>query len=372
MKAVVLVALLAISCGQGNPVASTRSPSPTPAASGSPSPATVASATPRPISRACSAASSYGLRMTSGTLEIVNTCGVVTARATVRPSSVQFCSPGFGAVLQPPVSASADKVFYRDGDVDIRYLTPTGQTGFVTTIPGGPTTVSFFSVSPDDRRIAIVVEDLSATTTMKLHLWVEDLQGGHLARIFSTTSSIGKGATTLWPMGWHSGRLVLALMRACTFEAVPPPVEWHVADASTAVRLATIGGIRTNCATSFWPSQAGVACVDYTKPQARIYDWNGRLTATVPTHNFGLQSALSPSGRLLSLANGGGLGDPSPVTRIASVTGGTAVTVPGHMACLWIDDSHWLAQDAVVAFPSGAVAKLPASGVCAGRFPGGL
>jgi hypothetical protein len=42
------------------------------------------------------------------------------------------------------------------------------------------------------------------------------------------------------------------------------------------------------------------------------------------------------------------------------------------MACLWIDDSNWMARDAVVAFPSGVVKALPARGQCAGRFPGGL
>jgi hypothetical protein len=364
-RAVLVVAstLLAISCSPGL----TGSPSPT---------------TPP-----CVPASSYGLMLFTGRLEVVSTCGTVVASALVGAPSVQTLGQGGpGVVLQPPVSATRDKVFFRDGDAVIRYLTPDGRTGDVTTVPAGPKLVSFFSVSPDDLRIAVVVVDLSnvqsadqriaagqiSADSINLRLYVEDLQGGgHHADIYSTTWTNKQGGiNTLWPMGWHSGQLVLALMHAYTFEAPPPPGEWHVADASTADRLATIGG--GNCSLGFWPSPAGAGCADWTKPEASIYDWTGKLTATVPSENFGADPELSPSGRLWSLSNGGGLGDPAPVTRIASVAGGPATVVAGHMACLWIDDSNWLARDAVVAFPSGVVKALPVRGQCAGRFPGGL
>ncbi len=91
--------------------------------------------------------------------------------------------------------------------------------------------------------------------------------------------------------------------------------------------------------------------------------------ATVPTDQDGV---LSPSGLLMALPNGGGLGNPSPSTTIQHVDGRDAVTTPGHMACLWIDESHLLAPDAVIAYPSGAAISLPDVGQCAGRFPGGL
>jgi hypothetical protein len=332
--------------------------------------------------------------MSSGTLQIISTCGTVVASARVAAPSVRYCGAPpvggqsvSGALLQLPVSATNDKVFFRDGDTKIRYLTTDGRTGDATTVPGGPNLISFFSVSPDDVRIAVVVVDLSnvqsaeqgiaagqiSADTIKLRLYVEDLEGGgHHADIYSVTWSNKDGLNTLWPMGWHSGRLVLALMSACGFEGLPPPIEWHVADASTANRLATIQGSANYCATGFWPTPAGVACADFSKPEARIYDWTGKVTATVPTDNFGTDPELSPSGQLWSLSNGGGLGNPSPVARIAKVAGGPAVVVAGHMACLWIDDSTWMSPDAVVAFPSGVVKPLPAMGQCAGRFPGGL
>ena len=54
------------------------------------------------------------------------------AHAPVAAPSVHTCGQGTGAVLQPPVSATDDKVFYRDGNTNIKFLTPDGQTGSAT------------------------------------------------------------------------------------------------------------------------------------------------------------------------------------------------------------------------------------------------
>lgn len=299
--------------------------------------------------------------------------GSVVTHASVAAPTVQGCGQGAAAVLQPPVSATVDKVFYRDGDTKIRYLTPGGQTGDATTVPGSATLVSFFSVSPDDQRIAVLVEDLSAATTISLRLYIEDLTGGgHHADIYSTSTPKGKTGETLWPMGWHQGLLVLALVTACTFEpAGLSPSEWHVSDAATAVRKVTIGG---SCILSYWPAPAGVVCVDNgSNLRATIYDWTGKATATIPITTSDYQSGLSPSGARVFFATGQGIGGPAPATRVFTVGGSqTGGTVAGHSACLFIDEDHLLAPDAVIAVPAGAVTPLPASGVCAGYFPGGL
>jgi hypothetical protein len=165
---------------------------------------------------------------------------------------------------------------------------------------------------------------------------------------------------------------VLALVTACTSEpAGLSPSEWHVSDAVTAARRVTIGG---NCILSYWPSPAGVACVDNgTNLQATVYDWTGKVTASIPVTSSDYQSGLSPSGAHVFFATGQGIGAPSPATRVFTVGAGQAGgAVAGHSACLFIDEGHLLAPDAVIASPSGAVTPLPASGICAGRFPGGL
>ena len=317
-------------------------------------------------------APSYGLLINYGTtadqLVMVGPDGCTGSSVQfARPSPVG-CGQGMGALAAPPVSASNDKVYFRDGDSKIRSLTPAGATADVTTVPGGPSRITAFSVSPDDTRIAVVVEDLSNPSSIALQLYVEDLVGGgHHSVIYTSTATPGKSPTTLWPMGWHAGKLVLAVVTACTFEQVPAPAAWHVVSASTALRLVTVGD--AYCMPGWWPSPAGLVCTDTNTMQVRVYNWSGQITSTVPGN--GGSPALSPDGSLVSTANGGGLGDPSPVTTIVHSTGGVQVVNPGVMACLWIDSTSLLAPDAVFSYPGGDVVSETA-GQCAGRFPGGL
>lgn len=362
------IALLALSCG-GNTGHSPGSS----AAGTTASPAATASGGP--------AITSYGLLLTAGTLEMITPSGTIAAHAKVAAPSVRTCGYGTVAVLQPPVSASDTKVYYRDGDTKIKFLTPEGQTGNVTTVPGSATKVSFFSVSPDDQRIAVLVEDLSPANTIKLSLYVEDLSGhtNHAVIFANTVPKLKGNGSTLWPMGWHNGMLVLAAFAPCTWEpAGSVPIEWHVSNAVTAVRVATIG---KSCVPSNWPSPAGVACLATAKLEASRYDWSGNLTGSATVQNSEFQSGLSPSGRSIFLSPGAGIGAPPPTTRIVVLGTGGGSSVTGHNACLWIDEDHLLAPDAVIAFPSSTattatvvstVTALPASGECAGRFPGGL
>jgi hypothetical protein len=369
ITAAVAVMLLATSCGH----------SPSPAASGA------ATTSPSASPSGSPAVASYGLLLTAGTLEMITPAGAIAAHATVAAPSVHTCGQNTGAVLQPPVSATDDKVYYRDGNTKIKFLTPDGKTGDVTTVPGSATKISFFSVSPDDQRIGVLVEDLSPATTINLSLYVEDLTGHtNHSVIFTNTVPKLKNGTTLWPMGWHNGLLVLAVWAPCTFEpAGLVPISWHVANATTAVRVATIG--KNNCVPSYWPSPAGVLCVDLTFGVGALgaaykYDWAGNISAQVPVQrNKDFQSGLSPSGQSYFLTPEIGIGAPSPSTKIGPLASQQTALVAGHAACLWIDETHLLAPDAVIstaATTSGgvtaSVTALPASGQCAGRFPGGL
>jgi hypothetical protein len=377
--ALATTALLTLSCGSSPPSISSGTPSPSASGSAAASPSAAPSAT-----GGGTLSGNYGLLLSAGTLELVKPDGSIGPTATVSAPSVQFCSSAHdGADVPPPVSASNDQVYFRDGDTKIRMVVaPSGATD-VTTVPGGPTTISFFSVSPDDTRIAVVVEDLSAATTIKLRLYVEDLHGGaHHAEIFSTTQPKGKLGTTIWPMGWRQGALVLAIVTACTFEpAGLAPSEWHVSNAATAVRIATIR--QNNCTLSFWPSPAGVACIN-AAGATTLYNWAGKVTAGTGPPSPGpgyTQTGLSPSGNSAFFATGAGIGAPPPTTQILQLGPGPYAKVAGHSACSWIDEDHLLAPDAVIQFPSetpgnirvtATATILAASGVCAGRFPGGL
>jgi hypothetical protein len=284
------------------------------------------------------------------------------------------------------VSASNQRVYFRDGPTKIRYLAPDGSTGDVTTVPGGAAAVSYFSVSPDDQRIAVTVRDLSSSGDINLRLYVEDLAGGgNHADIFMRTTPNREGGTVFWPIGWHQNSLVLANAPACALQQMPSLVAFHVADANTALRSVSIEaanctlnylpppiGARcidtTNCSLSWFPSPVGAMCVSVDNRFAKLFDWTGVLRRGTPTQPADRVAGMSPSGQSLFLGTGTGPGAPPPATRF--VLGSEDVTVSGHAACLWIDDKSLLAPDAVIAFPSGAVTKLPAAGTCAGRFPG--
>lgn len=378
MRSRALIALcvfLAVTCGQQSPPIARHSPSASASAGATATPSGGASPSPVVLS------GNFGLLLSAGSLYVFRPDASVAAAAPLANPSVQYCSSAHdGAILAPPVSSSNSSVYFRDGDTKIRMVQPPSGAVDVTTVPGGPTTISFFSVSPDDQRIAVLVEDLSPATTANLRLYVEDLRGGgHHADIYTASTPKGKGGSTLWPMGWHEGSLVLAVVPICTFEPAGVTLsEWHVSDAATAVRKATIKG---SCILSFWPSPAGVGCVTATGLQTRIYDWTGKLTTLTAAQPDDLQSGMSPSGRSIFYATGQGIGAPPPATRMVNLGPGPTARLDGHSACLWIDEDHLLAPDAILSFPSASPCQctvtasstpLVATGVCAGRFPGGL
>lgn len=338
--------------------------------------------TPSPVSTPTPPAPTYGLLLSAGSLELIRPDATIAAATPVAAPSVQSCTAGQdAAVLQPPVSGSNSTVYFRDGDTKLRSLSPSGQTADVTTVPGGPTTVSFFSVSPDDQRIVVIVEDLSGATSIVLRLYVEDLVGHtHHADIYTTTTPKGTDGRTLWPMGWHEGALVLAVMRACTTQPTElDPIEWHVSNASTADRIVTIR--QFGCILSHAPSPAGVACVS-TAGNAGITtldDWSGKAVGTTDPGSPDVysQSGLSPNGQRFFWIAGGS----QPLTIVREIgLGGNLLS--RYRACGWIDNDHLLATDAVINIgnfdfsqhvgSNAGVTPLPAAGVCAGRLPGGL
>ena len=371
----VTTAFLLLSCGGSSPSAShSPSASPTAAASSSPS----ASPSAGPLSGV------YGLVLSAGTLLLIKPDATVAAEVPLATASTQFCSSQHdGVFAPPPVSASNDEVYFRDGDNKIRQVVPPGSAVDVTTVPGGPNIISFFSVSPDDQQIAVLVEDVSGGTAISERLYVEDLHGGgHHVDIYSTLTPKDKRGTTLWPMGWHDGAIVLALFPACTFEpAGVTPTEWHVANATNATRMATIAA--NNCTLSLWPSAAGVGCIN-AQGVTTLYDWAGKVLSVTGPNATGSgysMTSLSPKSNSVLFATGAGPGAPAAATGIVQLGPGPYATVPGHAACTWIDEDHLLAPDAVIQFPAEtpgnvqvttSVKPLTASGVCAGRFPGGL
>ena len=284
---------------------------------------------------------------------------VASAQATT-PNSVT-CANAAAALVAPPVSISNARVYYMDAQGVIRYLAPNGDAGRSTTVPIGPARRAMFAVSPDDQRIAVIVDDFDATGALT-SLYVEDLNGGgHHKQLYTQT-----GAYTLWPTGWHGmDNLVLAKVPSCTQGGGPGccgPQEFHVVDPASAVRRFTVGD--PTCKLAGAPSPSGVVCE--TDVQASVLNWTGAAT-----RSFSIQGPtpanLSPNGSLVAIS-------PSGDTVIQE----TSRTLAGMQACGWIDDNHVLSggdaqhQPRVGDVTNGSAVAVAAQGDCAGRLPGGL
>jgi hypothetical protein len=370
MKVAALGAFLIAACGGPGSVAgrtpTTAAQSPTAQAPASASAST--SATPFVASSPSLPVGSFGVLVgaqasSTYTIALVDVGGKVVASATASTPANPSCAGTAGAPVPPPVSTSDSRVYYMDAGGAIRYLAPDGKSGLATSVPA-PTASrrSTFAVSPDDRRIAVVVADYSASGA-STKLYVENLVGGgsHVD-LFSET-----GGHTLWATGWHgTNNLVLSVVVSCTQGGGPfccGPQELHVVDPATANRRFTLGST-TSCPVGGPPSTAGVVCE--APPKASVLNWTA---GTVRTFTIAgpIGAYLSPNGSRVALVDNTG----------TTFTGGGAA-MAGVFTCGWIDDSHVLAggdsqqQPRVGDLATGKVAPVAAQGDCAGRIPGGL
>jgi len=242
----------------------------------------------------------------------------------------------------------------------IRFLAPSGATGKATTVPVGSQRRSTFAVSPDDKVIAVVVSDFSASGAVT-SMYTEDLNGSaHHKMIYTSTGAFG-----IWPTGWHAGSLVVAKVPSCVAEGSPlccGPQELHVVDATTALRRFTLGS--ATCVIAGPPSQSGAVCE--SDVQANVMDWTGTTT-----RSFSIQGPttayLSPNGNQAAMISG-----------VDTVVEGSHATFAGLQVCGWIDSTRVLSAGNTASPPrvadivTNSTIPVSAQGECAGRIPGGL
>ena len=372
--AALLLLAAATACGLPGTVAG-HSPSPAPSSqSSSPgSPGASASASPAASSAPVSPSpavvtAAYGVLVgqqtgATYTVSLIASNGKVVTSAQASTPAAVTCANAAAGVVPLPVSTSNTRLYFMDGQGVVRFLSPNGDTGRATAVPIGAARRSMFAVSPDDGRIAVIVDDFNSTGAAT-RLYVEDLNGGgNHVDLFSES-----GAYTLWPVGWHgTNNLVLAKVPSCTqgggFGCCGPQ-ELHVVDPATAARRFTIGG--TGCVISGPPTPSGASC-ETTTGTVRVYDWTAGLLRTYPIPGVGMGPIyLSPNGQHLALST-----NPGETTVESAKT--LTMTV-----CGWIDDTHIIAggdtqeQPRVGDINSGAITPVAAQGDCGGRIPGGL
>jgi hypothetical protein len=306
------------------------------------------------------------------TVSIVGSNGQVAATTQVAGPPPVNCNAAYSGQVPIPVSTSNSRLYYLDAQGVIWYLTPGGQTGRATSVPIGDGLRSMFTVSPDDRRIAVVVatftsnggpildpqEHLEAIT----RIYVEDLNGGtNHVEIFTATSVF-----TLWPIGWHGGSLVLAKEAACNAQGqiCCGPLELHVVDPATGVRRYTVGSPSCNIAGP--PSPGGAICQSGGYSYYAL-DWTGKITSTLKTPAPYSYALLSPDGVNVAFDS---------VGQHFSSVAGSAQTWPAEV-CGWIDSGHVIAigsgaQPFVIDIAASDLTPIAAPGTCAGAIPGAL
>lgn len=344
-----------------SPASPPASGTPTSSALPTTSPASSPAASPIPLTGAFAV---LATRTSADTynVSIVAPDGKVVASAQPSSPTAVTCGDAAAAVVPLPISTSNDRAYFMDAQGVVRFLTVQGDSGRATNVPTGGGRRSMFAVSPDDQRIAVIVNDYTASG-VSIKLYIEDLNGG----TNRTQSYAQSGAFGLWPIGWHgTDSLVVAKVPACTQGGGPfccGPVELHVVDPATFDRRFTVGG--ASCVITGAPSPAGAVCEDMNYKQAFVVDWTGAtqrsFAVTGPTSAF-----LSPNGSVVALVSG------------TTTTFKGASKTLNMQACGWIDATHVISGGDVQQQPrignvgSGGVVPVSAQGICAGRLPGGL
>ncbi len=394
--AVIGLALATVSCANAAQTTAKPTPAQSPTRLGSASAAASASSSrsggPTPaLGILIALPNGTGPQSTGYDLALVAADGTVAAKVHAAARSF-IHSPGNGpggaaAYDLPEVSASSTRVYYLDGDRDVRYLGPNGSGGLATRLPGTNTAHAAFAVTPDDRHIAVSVLDY-ASSPPTVRLYVEDLAGGNHVELFSSRSSY------VWPVGWHQGKLVLAAtsfppftQQGITGNPYSAP-EYHVVDPADATRLATLGrDFGTGC-QPFGPlTAAGTACYHRSAASGgagyfSTLDWNGKLgSLRVSTDTWGT-AAIAPGGDSLA-----GCCDPSgtawlaiPGNRFSSQVHGSVQDWP-----CFIDEGdilfgflyptanqHPQIINARRNLDGMVPIQVPAGGFCAGIFPATL
>lgn len=289
--------------------------------------------------------------------------GIVVASVTpAQPSIVDYLP---NPPAPPLVSASRSRLYYLDGDSDVKFLAPDGTTGRASRVPGGPRSLAAFSVSPDDRRIAVSVLDYSSSPLPALRLYVEDLARG--------TNHVELPVTALksaWPVGWHGGKLVLAVGPDQAPNFSPNPYNalsgYRLVDPSNGTQLAAI---EPACAHGPLVA-AGTACWFGSSKGIGIGGWDG-TSKLLPGSMVALQ------GRELTLAPDGLRVAANSSADIISLfdMGGPHVLPTNGRARGWVDATHLVSRMAPditnvtdVQLGSALSVKMPCVSQCPAVF----
>lgn len=301
-------------------------------------------------------------------VSIVSTAGQVVASAP-RHGRTRITSGGAGggaiAPELPYESASGGLVYYLDGDSKLNSLAPNGSVAEVATMPGSAQAHVAFAVDAAGSRVAVSVMDYSQTPP-RLTLYVSDLRGAGRHVLLDSTGIY------VWPVGWHEGRIVVAVGPAFVQQGAENPYTafagYHLVDPSSGARVAEMC---TDGAPIGTLTPAGTLCSTAGGLKVSGYDGRSRSVASASGPSC---LALSPDGARVACGT-------QPITLVA--TDGTVTKTAGQgFAQGWIDERTLVfasvpagvgpSRLSVLDLKSGVALPTLSGGTLIGTLPGGL
>ncbi len=286
---------------------------------------------------------------------------------------------GAAAPDLPEVSVANGRVYYLDGDVQVRYLARDGSSAAVTKVPGSTSSHAGFAISPDGSRIAVSVLTYQANSAT-MSLYVEDVGGGNHHDLFQSSSEYA------WPVAWHSGDLVLGVGPLFSQQGLWDnpyfAANFHVIDAATANRKATIGGpdFVSSCEVSGLLVPTGTACYHRTATSGMGgifvllgWDGTGMVSPAIGSDNGGTAALNPDQSQTVALLDAS-----RPALVVLSPSNKVAINLAGSVDSwpCWLDDQHVLVgsvsqyQPVVIDIAAGSMLPTAAHGFCAAVLGG--
>jgi hypothetical protein len=211
----------------------------------------------------------------------------------------------------PETSTSRTRVYFLDGETEVKSLGTDGTVTSVKKIDAPPNSQVVFAVSPDDRKIAVSIITLATSFNPEIpfseRMYVEDLAGtANRVELYASHTQ------AVWPVAWHAGDLIVATgTMEPTFDNPYAATGYQVFDPATGRRLASL-----DCAFGLLV-RAGTACASGWCPifegpcdpgTLGVQAWDGAKTAfTIPSGppahilRNGLEMHLAPDGNRVAV-----------------------------------------------------------------------